>query len=274
MTIDGRALAAEVNARTQVRAARLVRVPRVLAITAAETPATRSYLSIKEKQGRAAGCVFEVERFPETATSEELMLAVSSPKADAVIVQLPLPTSLEARLVCDAIPLDQDADVLSAAARARFERAEPDALVPPVAAAVEEILRSAGVAVAGKRALVIGTGFLVGVPVARWLMQHGAQVETATRDSGDLTALVRGAELIVSGAGTPRLITPDMLAEGAILIDAGTAESDGAIVGDADPACLEKCALFTPVPGGVGPVAVAKLFENVVRLAERKQGVS
>jgi methylenetetrahydrofolate dehydrogenase (NADP+)/methenyltetrahydrofolate cyclohydrolase len=90
-----------------------------------------------------------------------------------------------------------------------------------------------------------------------------------TLESGDLSASLRGADLIVSGAGSPHLVKPDMLKEGVVLIDAGTSESGGAIVGDADPACADKCSLFTPVPGGVGPLAVACLFDNVVTLAER-----
>ena len=82
-------------------------------------------------------------------------------------------------------------------------------------------------------------------------------------------AALRAADIIISGAGSPHLIKPEMLQEGAVLIDAGASELGGAVVGDADPACVAKCSLFTPVPGGVGPLAVAMLFENVVALAER-----
>ena len=81
------------------------------------------------------------------------------------------------------------------------------------------------------------------------------------------------ADIIVAGAGVPHFIKPEMLKEGVVLIDAGTSESGGTIVGDADPSCANKCSLFTPVPGGVGPLAVAKLFENAVTLAERTMNI-
>jgi methylenetetrahydrofolate dehydrogenase (NADP+)/methenyltetrahydrofolate cyclohydrolase len=90
-----------------------------------------------------------------------------------------------------------------------------------------------------------------------------------TSKSDDLSALLGAADIIVSGAGSPHLITPDLLKEGVVLIDAGTSESGGVIAGDADPSCASKCSLFTPVPGGVGPLAVACLFENAVTLVER-----
>ena len=96
-------------------------------------------------------------------------------------------------------------------------------------------------------------------------------MEVVTLESGNLTAALRAADIIVSGAGSPHLIKPEMLQQGLALLDAGTSESDGALVGDADPACADKCSLFTPVPGGVGPVSVACLFENVVTLAERNK---
>lgn len=259
MIVDGKALAGEILSRTKVRAEALLRTPQVVAYVAPdETLATQSYLKIKERSAVEAGCEFRVTR--DTAEFDV---------ADAVIAQLPLP--LELQHIIELIPIDKDADVLTRAARARFEKAEQDALLPPVVGAVREIFKWANIEVVGKRVVVIGAGFLVGAPVATWLRQQGAQVEVMTIESKpeDLVAALATADIIVSGAGSPGLITPDMIKEGVVLIDAGTSESNGRIVGDADPACAEKCALFTPVPGGVGPVAVACLFENAVALAER-----
>ena len=116
--------------------------------------------------------------------------------------------------------------------------------------------------------MVVGKGFLVGAPVAAWLTGQGADVSVLTSKSGDLAATLGNADIIISGAGSPHLIKPEMLKQGVVLIDAGTSESDGILAGDADPACADTCSLFTPVPGGVGPLAVACLFENAVTLAE------
>ena len=266
MILDGRALAKDILAQTKARAAALARAPRIVAIVTSETPATKSYLSIKEKRAADAGCVLEIVRFREDVHTAALRDAVLAAHADAVIVQLPLPENVAAAEVCDAIPLSKDADVLSAAARAVFENSE-QALLPPVVGAVGKILEFGSVKVAGKRSVVIGEGFLVGAPVALWLKRQGATVEVVTKESGDLSAALAAADIVVSGAGTPHLITPAMLKDGVVLIDAGTSESGGAIVGDADPACAAQCSLLTPVPGGVGPVAVACLFENAVALA-------
>ncbi|MDO8408426.1 MAG: bifunctional 5,10-methylenetetrahydrofolate dehydrogenase/5,10-methenyltetrahydrofolate cyclohydrolase [bacterium] len=275
MIIDGRKLATKILARIEERAADLPHPPRIAVIVANETPATRSYLAIKEKRAQGAGCRLEVIRLPESASALELRLAVDAAQADAIVVQLPLPEGVNAKEVCDAIPLAKDADVLSTASRMRFEADAPaengglrNPLIPPVAGALAEILRTNDINPAGKRAVVLGDGWLVGRPCATWLTHAGADVIHLRTFVHDLTEL-RLADIIVSGLGSPHLIKPEMLKEGIVLVDAGTSESGGKLAGDADPACAATCALFTPVPGGVGPIAVAKLFENVVTLAEQ-----
>lgn len=268
MIIDGRKMAADVLARTKAHAAKLAHPPRVLVISANETPATKSYLAIKQKKAADAGCVLDLLSFGPDTTTEDLRTAVLTSDADAVIVQLPLGERMDAHIVCDAIPLEKDADVLSTVARMKFEADEYDVLIPPVAGALAEILSSHNVDLAGKKAVVIGKGSLVGKPCATWLSHHKADVTHLSFRSGDFSAL-KDADITVSGAGSPHFIKPEMIKQGAVLIDAGTSESGGAIAGDADPACADKCSIFTPVPGGVGPIAVAKLFENVVTLAER-----
>jgi len=269
MIVDGRALAGEVLARTKARAAALGRAPRILVIVANETPATRSYLAIKKARAADAGCILdELSLDAETATTEELRTAVLAASADAVVVQLPLGERPDARVVCDAIPLSKDADVLGAAARLKFEADEYDTLVPPVASAVAKVLARSGVDPKGKKAIVIGMGWLVGRPCATWLSHAGAEVSHVAAGPGSVAAL-READIIVSGVGSPHLLKPEMLKEGVVLIDAGTSELGGKVAGDADPSCAEVCSLFTPVPGGIGPLAVACLFENAVTLLER-----
>lgn len=257
MNIDGKQIAAEILARTKVRAERLAQRPKVVALVSEETPATKSYLKIKAARAAEAGCDFEVR-----------LLGADYADADAVIVQLPLPAGSDTQAVLGALPIEKDADVLSHVARERFESGDSSALLPPVVAAIKEVFTRGGLQITGKKAVVVGAGFLVGAPAAVWLRQQGAQVEVVTLESGDLSSL-QTADIVVSGAGAPHLIKADMIKEGVVLIDAGTSESGGVIVGDADPTCGAKCSLFTPVPGGIGPVAVACLIENAVMLAER-----
>ena len=259
MIIDGRALAKEILARAKARAQKLTRPPKMVALTASDTPATRSYLAIKTKKAEEAGCIFETRE-----------LGAKFDDADAVIIQLPVPIGVNQKEVCDTLPVSKDADVLSSAAREKFEMMDlrNPSLLPPVVGAVREIFIHNSIDVRGKKAIVIGNGWLVGNPCAKWLTQHGAEVETVTLESGNLAAALGKADVIISGAGSPHLIKPDMLKQDVVLIDAGPSESDDTIAGDADPACAPMCSIFTPVPGGVGPVAVACLFNNVVTLAE------
>lgn len=265
MIVDGRAIASEIL--KDVRA-RIPRAAVVRAVVVMPSPATESYLSIKEARAEEAGMRLEVVRLPETATEADVIEAVEHPGCDAVIVQLPLPAHLDQKAILDRIPTARDADVLSSLAYARFAADDAEALLPPVVASIAEVLERAKVFVAGKGAVVVGQGRLVGLPAAAWLVNQGAEVGVVTREAGDLSGLME-ADIIVAGAGSAALIRPEHIKDGVVLIDAGTSESGGAIVGDADPACAERASVFTPVPGGIGPIAVACLFRNVMLLMER-----
>ncbi|MBU2220893.1 bifunctional 5,10-methylenetetrahydrofolate dehydrogenase/5,10-methenyltetrahydrofolate cyclohydrolase [Patescibacteria group bacterium] len=265
MISDGRALAKDILRETRES---ISRSAVVRALVVSPSPATESYLSIKEARAEDAGMHLEIVRVPETSSTEEVVEAVLKSGCDALLVQLPLPAHLDSEQILNSIPLAKDADVLSQEAYELFKSGSPDALLPPVVCAVQEILSRAEISVSGKRAVVIGQGRLVGEPVAHWLRMQGAMVSVVTLETGNMS-LLADAEVIVSGAGSPGLITPDLIAEGVVLIDAGTSEQGGAIVGDAHPDCAQKAALFTPVPGGVGPVAVASLFRNAGVLLER-----
>lgn len=267
MIVDGRALAKEILESVRVS---IVGEPVVRAIVIAPSAATESYLRIKTAKAEEAGMHLELVRMQDDATEVDLAEKILASGADAVIVQLPLPAGMDERAVLGAIPPERDADVLSPVTYERFLKDEPDALMPPVVCAVAEILEQAGVVIGGKRAAVIGNGRLVGAPVQAWLAREGAEVVVLTREDFDAKKeLLKEADIVVSGAGSPHLITPDLLMEGAVLVDAGTSESNGAIVGDFDPSCAEHASVFTPVPGGVGPVAVACLFKNVATLLNR-----
>lgn len=265
MLVDGRAIARNVllDVRKDIES---LPVPIVRAIVVRPSPATESYLLTKAARAEDAGMHLEVMKLADDATAEDVIRAIEEPGADSMIVQLPLPDSIDTGRVLDRIPLEKDADVLSKAAYAAFEEGRSDALLPPVAGAVACILETQGIDPKGKRAVVVGKGRLVGEPVSVWLAQQGALVTVLTRESEDRSAL-QDADIIVSGAGVASLIRPEDIKEGVVLIDAGTSESGGSIVGDADPACADKASVFTPVPGGVGPVAVACLFKNAARLA-------
>lgn len=198
-------------------------------------PATESFVKIKERLAERLGV--KVVR----GELEDLLAC------DGVLVQLPHP---DAGVLMQQIPPEQDVDALGL---------HPE-VVAPVALAVKEVLDRH--APAGKKATVIGEGKLVGKPVVAMLRQQGYSVSVVSLETGSLSEL-KDADVVVSGAGSPYLIKPEMLKPGVVLIDAGTSESQGKVVGDCDPACADVASVMTPVPGGIGPIAVAMLFKNL-----------
>jgi methylenetetrahydrofolate dehydrogenase (NADP+)/methenyltetrahydrofolate cyclohydrolase len=266
MIVDGRAIASAIL--SEVNASLGGRSTIVRAVVVRPSPATQSYLRIKKSRAEEGGMTLEVVKLRDEATEEEIIEAVKAPGGDAVIVQLPIPEHLNWQRVLNEIPLTQDADVLSEAAYARFMDNEPGALVPPVAAGIVEILTRSGVDVKGKKTTVVGKGKLVGLPTGTVLERMGAQVTFVIKETPEeeKLALLKEADMVISGAGAAHIIRPDMLKEGVILVDAGTSGSGGGVAGDMHPDCAEKASLFTPVPGGVGPVAVSCLFKNTASL--------
>jgi methylenetetrahydrofolate dehydrogenase (NADP+)/methenyltetrahydrofolate cyclohydrolase len=271
MIIDGKQIAASVLEEAARIASELGREVRLAALSGDASPATASYLKIKQAQAAKAGIRMDVVPLPPEADTHACIEAVleTADRYDAVIVQLPLPEGVETERILDAIPAGKDADLLSHLSRAHFEAGDEDSLLPPVVDAVREILMRSAIDPGGKDAVVIGQGWLVGAPAAAWLAARGARVSVLTTGTPpeEFAAALAKADIVVSGAGKPGIIRPDQVKEGVVLMDAGTSESGGAIVGDADPAAAERAAVFTPVPGGVGPIAVACLFRNAARLA-------
>jgi methylenetetrahydrofolate dehydrogenase (NADP+)/methenyltetrahydrofolate cyclohydrolase len=260
MIIDGREIAAGILEAAREAASRLPQAPSFAAIAVSPSAATESYLRIKERQAREAGIAMEVIALPE-ATTESLIELIEADAHDALIIQLPLPEGIDVARVLAALPAEKDADVLSPDTRRK------GALMHPIAAAVKAILGTAGIEPKGLRTLVIGKGRLVGEPVSAWLASAGADVTVVTREAGDFAAAAREADLIVSGTGVPGLLRPEHVKEGAAVIDVGTSELAGSLAGDAAPEIAGVAGVFTPVPGGVGPIAVAYLMRNVVHLA-------
>jgi len=264
MIINGKAVAKEVLTQARIEAERLPSPPTFAAFVVAPSTATRSYLKVKERQAMEAGVQMIVRELSKESTTEEIIDEVQTAPEDAIIVQLPLPEHVDMMRVLEAIPEDKDADVLSPVARTHGQ------VMHPIAASVKHMLELGAVAVSGAHAVVVGQGWLVGQPVTAWLAEAGAEVHTVTKESGDLELMAPAADIIVSGAGSPGIITPDLVREGAAVIDVGTSELGGSIAGDVAPEVADKAGLFTPVPGGVGPLAVAYLMKNVVHLAGLK----
>lgn len=251
--LDGTALAAKIREELRVRVAAMPAKPRLVILRAGDDAVSARFSRMKRKFGEAIGVAVEEVALPAETATEVLTARVAA--ADApILVQLPLPAHIDTPVVLSAIPLHFDVDALSGNAR----------FAAPVARAVELLLAEARISPKGLRAVVIGKGRLVGLPVAAMLRRAGALVEALDIQTKDIASHTRDADIIVSGAGRPGFVTPDMLTEGVVLVDAGTSEKEGVLMGDIEPSCYPFARAYTPVPGGVGPVTVAALFENVV----------
>ncbi|GMU74424.1 MAG: bifunctional protein FolD [Candidatus Campbellbacteria bacterium] len=263
MLIDGRHIGADVRNKVATAFAHSKKNLTLGVLSIGGDAVTEQFIRIKKKAADAIGIPVIDVALPEEVSTDDVLRALTDliARTNAVVVQLPLPAHVDRARIFSALPASHDVDCLGDEARASFENGGP--LLPPVVAACKEILERYSVAVAGKSVVVVGRGVLVGAPAAKWFSRQGAAVNVLD-ENDSIAVYTQSADIIVLGAGHPGLLKPDMIQKGVVVLDAGTSESGGRVIGDADPACAEKALLLTPVPGGVGPVAVAKIFENLL----------
>ncbi len=270
MIVDGKKIRDEIKAELKKEVGFLALRPQLALVQVGTDPASTKFVSMKRAFAEEIGVACIFRQLPEATTTEELQREISvlnaDPRVNGIVVQLPLPAHIDTDAVIEAIHPGKDPDSL------RTFSEEERGVPPPVAGAVEEILDRNGITPEGLQAVVIGYGRLVGKPVAQWLVDRGAHLHVVDEhtEARRRDALLGNADIIVSGAGVPGLLKPEMVKQGVILIDAGTSETGGKLVGDIDPRCAEKAALYTPVPGGVGPITVAIIFKNLLLLIGRQ----
>jgi methylenetetrahydrofolate dehydrogenase (NADP+)/methenyltetrahydrofolate cyclohydrolase len=272
--IDGIALAEGIYKTFPERLAKLNYAPILADIIVGDDPVALSYVRIKNRTAKKRGLDFHTEQLPATSSLEEIQQAIGKiqqrPNVAGLIVQLPLPRGINQDEALGALDPRLDVDCIGPKTNQLFYEGQAPWL-PPTAGGIWEILQSLPIGFKKLQIAVIGQGELVGKPITFLLRQAGCSVITATQADSDLTAFLKDADIVISGTGKGGLITGDLLKPGAIVIDAGTSESNGGIIGDVDKESVSKVAgWLSPVPGGVGPVTVAKLLDNVLKAAELK----
>lgn len=275
MTIDGKKIAQNLLEEVKEQIGQLNFKPKLIDVSVGADAVTESYVRIKKKRAMEIGIDFEEVRLPESATQEEVEAKISelnkTENLCGLIVQLPLPKNLNKQAILDKIDPALDVDIITSTNLGRLFTGNIP-FMPATAGAIIKILEAENISLQGKKVLVIGAGDLVGKPVTFLLLQRLATVTIANRLTTNLKELCLNAEIIISGAGAPKLITADMVRSETIIIDAGTAESEGSISGDADfDAVKDIVTKITPVPGGVGPMTVAVLLNNVLISAQHKK---
>lgn len=264
MLVDGKKIAAEIYADIRSKLGATGNHPCLVVFTCSPNAETRKYLELKQKRSMELGIDVVLVELDEAVTTEKVVDIVSlgHEKADGLLVQLPFPPQVDIDRVLEAIPKELDVDAIN-------YRGEETDILPPVVGAIAEIAKRHEVRFEGQNVVVLGRGRLVGKPAAFWAEAEKAVVTALDKDTPDVERKLRGADIVISGAGVPGLITPDKIKEGVVIFDAGTSEEGGILKGDADPDCANKAVLFTPVPGGIGPITIAVLLRNLVSLTER-----
>ena len=290
--IDGKSIAQEIREKIKKEVEELKEkydiVPGLVTILVGYDPASISYVKGKQKIAQALGFYSVEERLPENVSEDELIKLIDKYNKDlkihGILVQLPLPKSINERRVINAIDPRKDVDGFHPINVGKMIIGEP-CFLPCTPYGILVILEKIGCQVEGAEAVVVGRSNIVGKPIANLLMQKRKTVGNATvtichTRTKDLTFHTKRADILIVAVGKPKFITADMVKEGAIVIDVGvnrigtTPEGKAILCGDVDfDAVKEKVSAITPVPGGVGPMTITMLMKKTLEAAKMWNGL-
>ena len=239
-----------------------------------DDPASHVYVTKKHEAAVAAG-IKSIDRRLSADTPQDELLAVleelnGDDEVDGVLVQLPLPEQIDSEAVLRAVDPMKDVDGFHPFNAGRLYAGRPT-FVPATALGIILLLEDYGVELSGARAVVVGRSTIVGKPVFHLLLGANATVTVCHSRTRDLADETRGADVLVVAIGRPGLVTPDMVKEGAAVVDVGITRTDAGLVGDVVPEVAERARFLTPVPGGVGPMTIAVLLRNTVLAARYRR---
>jgi len=268
--IDGQAIAAGIREDIARQVARMKEKPGLTVILVGDDQASQVYVRNKEKFAKEVGFRSEIIRLPSSTTEEELLAKILLLNADndvnGILVQLPLPAQINEEKVTFAIDPAKDVDGFHPYNSGLLLNGSSKGLLPCTPAGCIELIKSTGVNIEGKKALVIGRSNIVGKPVAQLLLRENATVVMSHSRTVDLAKESAAADILVVAIGKAKFLTSDMVKKGAIVIDVGmNRDTNGKLCGDVDFDAVKDIAGFiTPVPGGVGPMTIAMLLKNTL----------
>ncbi|MDY5922969.1 MAG: bifunctional methylenetetrahydrofolate dehydrogenase/methenyltetrahydrofolate cyclohydrolase FolD [Oscillospiraceae bacterium] len=276
--IEGKLLAAQVKERVAAGVKELKEKgiePCLAVIMVGENPASQVYVKGKVKDCAECGIKSLEIHLPAETTQEELLQKLAELAGDAgvhgLLVQLPLPAHIDEKTVIEAIPPQKDVDGFTAVNVGRMMIGE-ECFLPCTPAGCMEMIRSTGVSISGKNAVVIGRSNIVGKPAAMLLLRENATVTICHSRTENLKQVCANADILVAAVGRAGFVTGDMVKPGAVVIDVGiNRNAQGKLCGDVDyDAAAEKAGYITPVPGGVGLMTRAMLMQNTLQAAQKQ----
>lgn len=301
IVLDGTRIAAQIKSEVGEEVKQLTAAglrPGLAVVLAGHHPASEIYVRNKVKSCEQLGIYSEKHTPPDNVTTEELLALVEDlnrrDEIDGILVQLPLPSQVDAKKVLLAVSPEKDVDGFHPMNVGYLSTQRPG-LVPCTPAGILEILRRSGIAIAGAEAVVVGRSDIVGKPVAMLLLNGNATVTVCHSKTRDLPAVCRRADMLVAAIGKAGMITPDFVKPGATVIDVGMntvtdpaefkqffagnekrerdfAAKGSTLMGDVHPKVVQIAGAITPVPGGVGPLTIAMLMSNTVKAAKLRRG--
>jgi methylenetetrahydrofolate dehydrogenase (NADP+) / methenyltetrahydrofolate cyclohydrolase len=302
--LDGKAAAAEIRAELAAKvremAAAGARLPQLVAVLVGEDPASQAYVGSKVRGSAEAGMLSRTVRLP-AETSESDLLALlddlnGDDAVDGILVQLPLPRQIDEKKVLLRVSPDKDVDGFHPVNVGRLWL-DQEGFTPATPTGIVDMLKRNGIAMAGRRAVIVGRSAIVGKPMAGLLLRENCTVTVCHSRTADLPAVTREADILVAAIGRPGMIGAEHVREGAVVIDVGMnrladaaeverlfpgdearrgqlASKGYILVGDVDfTRVAPKASAITPVPGGVGPLTVAMVLHNTLKAARRRQGL-
>ena len=271
--LDGRVVRDQLKVELIERVKKLAFKPTLAVIQVGNLPASTSYIGQKIKFGEAIGVSVIHKKFSENISLVDLQSEIEKlnkvESVQGIIVQLPLPAPLDVLSVIETIDPKKDVDGLTAVNLKKLWSRQP-AIIPATARGVLSLLDYYKIAIAGKRMVVVGRSNLVGGPIALALLNRGATVTICHRQTKILATMTKTAEILISATGVPGLITATEVSPRQVVVDVGlTAVASGGLVGDVAYNKVSKIVgALTPVPGGVGPMTVCSLFQNLLDVCE------
>lgn len=280
--IDGKACAQQIKNQIAKEVEKInaigFRVPKMAIMLVGDRADSVSYVRSKEKTCKSLGMDCDTYIFPENTPEQEVMDLISrlnqDCNVDAMLIQLPLPAHYDSAKILDSIDYRKDADGLHLMNVGLLHLGEPY-VMPCTPKGIMSLLETNGIEVAGKHAVVIGRSQLVGEPTAQLLIRQNATVTLCHSHTNNLSQITRIADIVITAAGSPNLLKAEDFKEGAILIDVAINRTEEGLEGDVysprtREALEQRLSAATPVPGGVGPMTIAMLMQNVLDMYKIK----
>lgn len=270
--LDGKVLAQKIKSEIATQVKSLARQPGLGTILVGDDPGSVSYVAGKHRDCAEVGIASIRIELPASASESEILQAVAQLNKEAnctgFIVQLPLPKGVDAHKVLISVDPAKDADGLHPTNLGNLVLDKPS-ITPCTPKAILALLTEYKINLAGKSVLIIGRGTTVGRPLSILLSQKATNAtvtlgHTATKNLADL---IKNADVIVAAIGKPHFIKPEMIKNGAVVVDVGITRTESGLLGDVDPKVVEVASYFAPMPGGVGPMTRAMLLTNLIELA-------